>query len=216
MFLEAHLFDCCSLVFRNIELSCLTYQTYHGNSLTLRTLPFLSLYTFTMWAIGHWFRSASCLSNTMSPNLRFRFLLFHLFLLWGFSRTSFLCLSQNSLATCCTLLNCFLEYLSGVVKLPGGGITNLDFNVRRLVGFNGAKLLASFITSVVCGLELAIASTSRTRVCIASSVKLLPRIFSSEFRIERALLICYFQTPPILLAWGRFFFPQHPIATIFF
>ena len=159
-----------------------------------------------MWAIGHWFRSASCLSNTISPNWQFRFWLFHFFLLWGFSRTSFLRLSQNPLATCCTLLNCFLEYLSGVVKLPGGGITTLDSNVRRLVEFNGAKLVASFIISVVSGLELAIASTSRTRVCNDSSVKLLPWIFSSEFRLERALLICYSQTPSILPAWGRFFF----------
>ena len=52
-----------------------------------------------------------------------------------------------------------------MVNLPDGGITTLDFIVRRLMGLNGAKLVASFITSVVSGLELTIASTSTTRVC---------------------------------------------------
>ena len=61
-----------------------------------------------------------------------------------------------------------------MVKLPGGGITTLDFIVRRLMGLNGVKLVASFITSVVSGFELRIASTSATRVCNDSSVKLLP------------------------------------------
>ena len=136
-----------------------------SNSLTLRTLPLLLLYAFAIWAIGHWFWSAACLSNTMSPTWQFRFWLFHFSLFWRVNRTSFLHLSQNSLATCCTLLHCFLEYLSGMVKLPDGGITTLDFIVRRLMGLNGAKLVASFITSVVSGLELTIASTSTTRVC---------------------------------------------------
>ena len=61
-----------------------------------------------------------------------------------------------------------------MVKLPGSGITILDFIVRRLTGLNGAKLVVSFITSVVNGLELTIASTSTIRVCNDYSVKLLP------------------------------------------
>ena len=115
-----------------IELSDLSEAP--SNSLTLRTLPLLSLYAFTIRAIGHRFQSASCLSNTMSPTWQFHFWLFHFFLFWIVSRTSFLHLSQNPLATCCTLLHCFLEYLSGVVKSPGGGITTLDFIVTRLIG----------------------------------------------------------------------------------
>ena len=74
------------------------------------------------------------------------------------------------------------------------------------MGLNGAKLVPSSITSVVSGLELTIASTSTTRVCNDCSVKLLPWVFSNEFRIERALLICRSHTPPILLACGGFLF----------
>ena len=54
------------------------------------------------------------------------------------------------------------------------------------MGLNGGKLVTSFITSVVSGLELTITSTSTTRVCSASSGKLLPWIFSNEFSIEQA------------------------------
>ena len=80
-----------------------------SNSLTLRTLPLLSLYAFTIWAIGQWFQSASCLSYTMSPTWQFCFWLLHFSLFWRVSRTFFLHLSQNLLGTCCTLLHCFLE-----------------------------------------------------------------------------------------------------------
>ena len=88
-----------------VELSYLSEVP--SNSLTLQTLPLLSLYTFTIWAIDHWFQSASCLSNTMSPTWQFYFWLLHFSLFWRVTRTSFLHLSQNSLATCCTLLHCF-------------------------------------------------------------------------------------------------------------
>ena len=66
--------------------------------------------------------------------------------------------------------------------------------------------LTSLITSVVSGLELTIVSTSSTRVCNDSSVKLLPWVFSNEFRTEQALVISCTQTPPILLASGGFLF----------
>ena len=69
-------------------------------------------------------------------------------------------------------------------KLPGGGITTLDLIIRRLMGLNRATLVTSFITSVVSGLVLIIASTSTTRVYNDSSVKLLPLVFSNGFRIE--------------------------------
>ena len=114
-------------------------------------LPLLSLNTFTIQAIGYSLRS--CLSNTMSPTWQFRFWLFYFSLFCRVSRTSFLHLPQNSLATSCTLFHCFLEYRPEVVKLPGAGITSLDFIVRRLMGLNGAKLVTSFITSVVSDLE---------------------------------------------------------------
>ena len=69
--------------------------------------------------------------------------------------------------------------------------------------FNGAKPV-TFTTSVVSGLEL-IASTSTIRICNDSAVKLLPWVFSNEFRIEWALICCS-QTPRILLACGGLLF----------
>ena len=96
------LFKCC------VELSDLSVAA--SNSLTLRTLPLLSLYTFAIWAIGHWLQSASSLSNAVSPTWQFHFWLFHFSLFWRFSRTYFLHLPQNLSATCCTLRHCCLEF----------------------------------------------------------------------------------------------------------
>ena len=81
----------------SVELSYLSEAPI--NNLTLRALPLLSLYTFTIQAIGHSLWSASCLSNTVSLTRQFRFWLFHFFLFWRVSRTSFLHLPQNPLDT---------------------------------------------------------------------------------------------------------------------
>ena len=187
-----------------------------SNSLTLGTLPLLSLYTFTIRAIGHWFGSASCLSNTMSPTWQFRFWLFHISLFWRFSRTSFLHLSQNLLAICCTLLHCFFEYLSGAVKLPGSGITTLDFIVRRLMGLNEAKLVPSFITSAVSGLELIMLQLQQPEFAMI----LQSSYFHGSSAINSGLNKHFlFGTPKLLpyyLHVMDFAFAHHSITTIFF
>ena len=58
-----------------------------------------------------------------------------------------------------------------------------------------------------CLVVVSIASTWTTRVSSDSSVKLLPCVFSNEFRIEWVLLICCSQTLPILLANAFFSTP---------
>ena len=129
-------------------------------------------------------------------------------LLFPFSTiyTSFFLVFQNSLDRCWTLLQCFLQYRSGKVRWPGCGITTFDFIIRRFTGLRGARLVTSFSTSVVNGLEFMIASTSRTRVYKDRSYKLFRGIFSKEFKIALALRISSSQTPPMLLDSGGFLF----------
>ena len=129
-------------------------------------------------------------------------------LLFPFSTiyTSFFLVFQNSLDRCWALLQCFLQYRSGKVRWPGCGITTFDFIIRRFTGLRGARLVTSFSTSVVSGLEFMIASTSRTRVYKDRSYKLFRGIFSKEFKIALALRIFSSQTPPMLLDSGGFLF----------
>ena len=49
-------------------------------------------------------------------------------------------------------------------------------------------------------------STSASRICKDSSDKLLPRVFSKEFKIDLALRIWRSQTPSMLLDSGGFLF----------
>ena len=58
----------------------------------------------------------------------------------------------------------FSKYRSGGVNYPGGGMTALDFKVRRLLGDIGVGLFASLRVSTVGGLEFTINSTSVIKV----------------------------------------------------
>ena len=93
-------------------------------SVTLHTSPFLSASTPIILANGHWFRRQSCSFNiTMSPTSKFLLLSFHFCLVCKLCRNSFLHLYQNSSVLCCMHFYLPLEYRSGFVKTPGGGMT---------------------------------------------------------------------------------------------
>ena len=91
-------------------------------------------------------------------------------------------------------------------NFPGGGIKTLDFIVSNCIGDNGAGIWISDKDSDVMRLVLTIASTSARNVRSDSSFRLVPCIFSSTTKIERADLIWRFHTPSILLAVGGFYF----------
>ena len=65
----------------------------------------------------------------------------------------------------------FFGIRSGGLNSPGGGMTTLDFKVRRLLGDIGVRLFASFRVSAVRGLEFIINSTSVIKVLRGSSFK---------------------------------------------
>ena len=132
--------------------------------------------------------------------------IFHFILDERLKNTSFFYLFQNSLQICCTFLHSFLEYLSGDAKI-GGGIKIFNFLVK-CVGLSGIRLVMSLIVSLVNGQELTIASTSTSRVCNDSSVRVPPLVFNKELRITLALWSCCSQIPPMLLVNGEFLYSQ--------
>ena len=119
-----------------------------------------------------------------------------------------------------TLLQCFLQYLSGDAKtfVVAIFITIFYFNMRRFIGLSGIRLVTSLIVSVVNGRELVIASISTSRVCNDSSVRLPPWVFNKKLRIILSLWICHSQTPHMLLAIGGFLsnwsIPHHVLPNI--
>ena len=52
------------------------------------------------------------------------------------------------------------------MKAPGGGITIFDFILKKFIGLSKIILVTSLIASFVGGRELAIVSTSASRVAI--------------------------------------------------
>ena len=95
--------------------------------------------------------------------------------------------------------------MSSFWNSPGCGITTLDFIVSNCIGHNGTGLPISHKDSDEMGLVLKIASTSARNVRSDLSFRLVPCIFSSATKIERADLIWRSHAPPILLAVGGFF-----------
>ena len=148
------------------------------NSLTLRTLPLLSLYTFTIRAIHHWLRCASCLSNTMSPTW-VSFLVVPFF--------PVLKSYQDLFSPSAPKLISHMLHSSPLLPWISVWIGEITRWWHHCSWFHRKK-------------------TSATRVYHDSSVKLLPWFFNNEFRIEQALLICRSQTLPTLLASGGFLF----------
>ena len=92
------------------------------------------------------------------------------------------------------------------IKIPGGGITTLDFKVDRFIGLRGVMLLTSLNKLVVKGREFTIVSTLISKVCSGSSFRLVPWVFNTEVKMVLALLICLSHTPTILLAEVGFCF----------
>ena len=78
---------------------------------------------------------------------------------------------------------------------------------KGVVFFRGIDTpMHTMSTSVVNGHAFMIASTSTSRVCKDSSDKLLPRVFSKEFKIALVLWIWHSETPAMLVNSGGFLF----------
>ena len=167
--------------------------------------PMASLFRATIFAIGHRLHSASAFKRRTCPIFQFLCCLSHFPRFCKVSSTSFLHRFQNSSGRCWTLLQCFLQYRSGEVKWPRGGITTLDFIVRKFTELRGARLVTPLSTSIVNGCESMIASTSTKRVCKDSLDKLLPWVFSKEFKIARTPNLA-FPHSNMLLDSGGFLF----------
>ena len=185
-------------------------------SVTLCTSWFLSASTPIILANGHWLCWQSYSFNIMSPTSKFLLWLFHFYLVCKLCRNPFLHhLYQNSSAICpCSMhLHLLLEYRSGFVKRPGGGMITFVFIVNRLLGESGIWLLISLKVSTVCGLELIIDSTSAIKVLIASSFNDWPCVFSNPSEIPLAVLLAF---PHNSYMWcSRWVLvPQNPIITI--
>ena len=170
---------------------------------TVRTTFFSSVSILTIPAIGHWFRWHSFFNSTTSPTVKFGVCFFNFCLGCRLWRNSFLHLLQNSSAIYWTRHHRFLEYRSGGLNSPGGGMFTLDFKVRRLLGDIGVGLFASFRVSTVRGLEFTINSTSVIKVLRDSSFNdklwVLKGPSNSMFLAVR---IWRFQTKPICDAAG--------------
>ena len=184
-------------------------------SVTLCTSPFLLASTPIILANCHWLCWQYCSFNIkMSPNSKFLLLSFHFCLVCKLCRNSFLHLCQNSSAICCTRLHLLLEYRSGFVKTPGGGMTTFVFIVNRLLGESGIWLLISLKVSTVSGLELIIDSTSAIKVLSASSFNDWPCVFSNPSKIPLVVWIWCSYTPPICDAPRGFL--CHKIQSVLF
>ena len=136
-------------------------QLHFNNAKSSRRATFFSsVLVLTILAIDNWFRWHSSFNSTISPTVKFGVFFFHFCLGCRLWRNSFLHLFQNSSAMSWTRRHRFLEYKSGGINSPGGGMTKLDFKVRRLLGVIGVRLFLSFRVSTGRGLECTINSTS--------------------------------------------------------
>ena len=115
-------------------------------------------------------------------------------------RNSFLHLFQNYPAKCCTHCHLLFEYASGLLNLPGEGMTTLVFIVRRLL--DGISLFDSLMVSTVSGLKLMISWTSAINVLSDSSFKEWLWTFNNPSKIVLADQTWRSQTPPIWEAPG--------------
>ena len=81
---------------------------------------------------------------------------------------------------------CFLLYISGLENSPGGGEITFDFMVRIFTGDKGCRLIGSFRTSTVRGLEFKMPSTSVITVNKDSSFRHSPCVFKGDPRMALA------------------------------
>ena len=91
----------------------------------------------------------------------------------------------------------------------------MDFILSRLTGLSGASLPTSPKVSTVKGLEFTIDSTSVSSVISDSSFKLVPCCFSNADSITRVDFVYRFQTPPMWLLEGGFFFHMTQSVPLF-
>ena len=135
---------------------------------------------------------------SMSPVWKFLLFVDHFCDCCKVTRNSFCHRFQNSSEICWTLQRLALP------NSPGGGITILLFIVNKFDGLIGFRLFPSLSSSTVSGLEFITASTPTIKVERASSLRLLPYVFSREDKMFLAERICHSHTPPMWLAVGVF------------
>ena len=90
----------------------------------------------------------------------------------------------------------FRRYTSAFWKLPGGGITILDFIVSKWFGVRGSKSSGS-LDGTVRGRLLMIHSTSVGRVLKDSSWRARPCSRNTADKMERTERICLSHIPPM-------------------
>lgn len=149
--------------------------------------------------MGYWFGTWLSCNRTTFPIWKFLDVPFYLVLYCSVTKIPFLHLDQNSFSTWHHLL---LEYKSGLLKFPGGGISTFDLMVDVLLGEIGIWLSASIMASTVACLELTTASTSPISVLRGSSSNILPCVLMKAANTWLADLICSQMSPIWLLAGG--------------
>ena len=164
---------------------------------TVCTKFFSSVSIVTILAIGHWICWHLSFNSTISPTVKFGVCFFHFCLGCRLWRNSFLHLLQNFSTICWTRHHRFLEYKSGRLNSPGGGMTMLDFYVRRFLGDIGVGLFASFRVSIVRGLEFTNNSALVIKVVRDLPFKDKLWVCKSQSNMFLAVRIWCSQMPPI-------------------
>lgn len=131
-------YELASVVYSIVWFSCPCSQWWSPmTTWTLRTLPSSSGYRSVTCPSSHLFLGRFSSFTSTSSTCMFRLGLFHCWRGCSDCRYSFLHLLQNSFAKYCIRHQGFLEYMSGLSKVPGGGNTILLFMVRSLYGVSG-------------------------------------------------------------------------------
>ena len=189
------------LVFSSGLASCNRQSLFIGLSrmlvfvliFALRTVPLESGNVWTILPISQELRGEELSAiSTTSPAAKFLLGRNHFCRSWRSGMYSRIHLVQNRSARYWTCFQRLLEYVSSLLKMPGG-MLGWDFSSNKWLGVRGSRSFGSSET-LVSGLLLMMLSTSHMIVCRQSSFTACS--FNRELRILRTVRICLSQTPP--------------------